>query len=614
MTRVPLPLIRLLVLVLTSGALHLAGCRAGVPAAGGATARRPDMEWWRRSMETREQRMGWFREARFGMFVHWGVYSHAGGVWEGKPVSGYAEHLMRKVKMSPADYRARVAALFAPGEFDADQWIATARRAGMGYFVITAKHHDGFAMWDSAVSGLDVIEATPWKRDPLRELREACQRHGVRFGVYYSHARDWADGPREDWQGTRPAPPAGATSYVDAKAIPQVRELVARYDPDLIWFDTPEKLPAEENLRILRAAREAKPTVVVNGRAVQVTPDGPPARYGDYLSTTDKPAEFPPHPGDWEAIPTTNESYGWHRMDLSHKPAAHFIGLLAKAAARGGNVLLNIGPMGNGRFDPRDQTILDGIAAWMKANGASIRGTTRAPLPVQAWGESTRRGSTVYLHVLSWPRRGRLVVGGLKSPVKQAYLLADPRRAPLEVERLSERDLVIEVPRAAPDAADTVIAVEVAGTEPAVDPVRLLGGAEVAAETLRAFDGQLRGGGLGYGKGKAQDAHVLGWSTGSASVRWPVRARESTTYDVAVVYDAEPKSAGGAFVVRVGKHDLEGKVEGGSMLTRPLGRATVEAGELELAVEGREIVGGELFRLRGLVLTAVAPVQSMAKQ
>src|SRR6185295_2264554 len=145
---------------------------------------------------------------------------------------------------------------------------------------------------------------------------------------------------------------------------------------------------------------------------------------GDYASTADRPAEFSPHDGDWEGIPTTNESYGWNKFDDSHKSVAHFIQILAKAAARGGNILMNVGPMGDGRMDPKDVAILKGIGEWWVWNGESIRGTTRTPLPVQSWGESTRKGNTLYLHVFDWPKTGELVVGGLKSNVKSAEVLA----------------------------------------------------------------------------------------------------------------------------------------------------------------------------------------------
>jgi alpha-L-fucosidase len=567
----------------------------------------PELGWWRDSMTTREARIGWFREARFGMFIHWGVYSHAGGIWNGKPVEGYAEHLMRKQKLTVEQYRTELAAKFDPTAFDAEAWVKAAKDAGMRYLVITAKHHDGFAMYDSTVSDFNVVKATPWKRDPMLELKQACARQGLRFGFYYSHARDWTDGPIEDWDRSRTAtlaPAAWARRYVDRKVIPQVQELIVKYDPDIFWFDTPEKLSPAENLRVLRAAREAKPTLVVSGRVVQVGPGVPPARFGDYVSTTDKPAEFPPPPGgfpDWEGIPTTNESYGWHQGDQSHKPPGHFIGLLAKAAARGGNLLLNIGPMGTGAFDPKDQAILQGIGAWMKVNGESIHGTTATPLPVQAWGESTRKGNTLYLHVMTWPARGRVVVGGLRSKIKRAFLLSAPRRA-LPVQSLGEPDVLVRGPDRAPDPVDTVIALELDG-EPRTDPARLVS-VDVQRDVLRAFDGRIAGP-LAFARGKTENAFVEHWTAAEGRLSWPLRARERATYDLGLVYDADEKSVGAPFQVAIAGKSFAGTVAATARAPVRVGRVTLDPGAHELVVTGTPPAGGELFRVRGAVLELV---------
>jgi alpha-L-fucosidase len=591
---------------------------------GGAASEAPaqqsdDLAWWRKSMETVDQRLGWFRDARFGMFVHFGVYSQLGGVWSGQPVKGYAEHIQRIAKIPNDVYKDNVASHFNPTEFNAEEWIATAKNAGMRYFIITSKHHDGFAMWDSAVSDFNVVKATPFHRDPMRELRDAAKKQGVHFGFYYSQAWDWeaAGGPGEGWkypkanneksitedmrwmdQATEPA--ARIRKYVDGKVIPQLKELVAKYEPEIFWFDTPGFLPVSENIRILKAVREASPNVVVNSRISQGTPSGPPAHYGDYSSTTDKPADFPPVEGDWEGIPTTNESYAWHKEDNSHKPPEHFIGLLAKAAARGGNILLNIGPMGTGKMDPKDLKILDGIGAWMKVNGDSIHGTTKSGLPVQAWGETTRKGNTLYLHVMNWPNKGRILVGGLKSNVKKAWILADPKKKPLKTSRSGALDLLIEGPAAAPDATDAVVAVELDG-DVSADKVRVLS-TDVQDDTLRVFDGLISGG-LSFGSGKTADAYAKGWTKNEQSIAWMLRAREKATYNVGIVYDADAKSAGSAFQVKLGSKVLQGTVAPTPRSIVSLGTVEVEPGKLELAVEAVKIVGPELMRLRGVVLT-----------
>ena len=570
----------------------------------------------------RDARLGWWREARFGMFVHWGVYSGLSGSWAGHQYGGYAEHIQRMAKIPIPTYLKEVAGKFNPTAFNADEWIRLAKEAGMGYFVITAKHHDGFAMFDSKASEHTIVKSTPFGRDPMPELRAACKKHGVKFGFYYSHAFDWGEenGPGNDWDFQNPGGDLllhgadwwikypeflpKARKYVDEKSIPQIQELIRKYDPDILWFDTPHKLPPEENLRILAAVRKAKPTLVVNGRIV--------SGLGDYESTCDRPAEFPPRNGDWEGVPTTNESYGYNANDRSHKPPSHFIQLLAKACARGGNTLMNIGPMGTGAIDEADVKILKGLAAWWSLNGESIRGTTRTPLPVQAWGESTRKGNRLYLHVFEWPLNGKLIVGGLKTKVKKAYLLQAPG-VPLET--VSDGlDLTLTVPNTAPDLADSVVALECAG-EPQGDLTRLLS-PSVSVNTLRGYDGNLKGR-LHFGPGKRKDDVVLDWFKKEFAVVWPVRVNAKTTFDLGINYDAPnestqsktaegdagkeavraQKGAGGVYCVQVGAKEFSKPVRQGKRIDEPLGKVTLEPGQYNIRVFAKEITGEELFRL-----------------
>jgi alpha-L-fucosidase len=614
---ITLPALVTALFLLAEGSGHrLAAADADAPKASFSIPSQdsPEMAWWRQSMEGHDARIEWWREARFGMFVHWGVYSGLGGTWQGHQVKGYAEHIQRILKIPIPVYREQVAGKFNPTQFNADDWIRAAKEAGMGYFIITAKHHDGFAMFDSAASDYNIVKATPFKRDPMKELKAACQKYGLKFGFYYSHAFDWgeANAPGNDWDYQNPGGDRNlhggrnwwasspelvpkARKYVDEKAIPQLLELIRNYDPDILWFDTPHKLPDSENLRILRAVRQAKPDIVINGRLVRDC--------GDYASTADRPAEFAPHEGDWEGIPTTNESYGWNQNDRSHKPPAHFIQLLAKAAARGGNTLMNIGPMGNGKLDPTDAAILQGIGQWWRVNGEAIRGTTRTPLPVQAWGESTRKGNTLYLHVFEWPRDGKLLLGGLQSPVKRAYLLSDRNCAPLQAERLNPLDVRLSVPTAAPDKVDSVIAVECTG-EVAADTRRLLL-PSVPSDTLRVFDGQRHGRTLRFGAGKTRDAYVDNWSKANEFIAWPVRLNQPGSYEVFAVYDAAAGSTGGSYMVKLGKTTVAGTVSEGENLRVSLGRVELAPGAFEIAVVPDRIKGGELMRLRSITLVPI---------
>ena len=578
----------------------------------------------------RDGRLGWWRDARFGMFVHWGVYSTLGGTWKGQAVKGYGEHIQRVLKIPIEVYRKEVAGSFNPTAFDAEEWVHLAKQAGMGYLIITAKHHDGFAMFDSKVSDATVVKATPFARDPMISLRDACRKQGLKFGFYYSHAFDWgeANAPGNDWDYENPGGDkllhgrswwnedkeflAKARTYVDDKAIPQLLELIKNYHPDIIWFDTPHKLPPEETLRILAAVRKADPNVVVSGRVVA---DVPNLKLSDYLSTADRPSDFPPQEGDWEGIPTTNESYSYNQNDHSHKPLAHFIRLLAKAAARGGNLLLNVGPRGDGRIDSPDVAILEGIGAWWKINGESIRGTTRTPLPVQAWGESTRKGNRLYLHVFQWPDDGTLPIGGLKTPITTAWLLADPSKP------LPFTGNTLSIPKSAPDGVDSVIAVECSG-EPQADPRRLLV-ANVGKDTLRTLDARLDGH-LKYGPGKSRDSWVFNWKGQDDSVVWPVRADRKLTYDVVLVYDAQEgvkgkvlegdagkektadqAGAGGIYSVSCGGWNVQKTVRTGTNKEESLGRMTVDPGDSEIRIRAVELTGGELFRPQFLRLIPV---------
>jgi len=591
----------------------------------------PSVAWWTDSQTNLDSRLAWWRDARFGMFIHWGVYSGLGNEFHGRKGGGYAEHIQRILKIPIPVYRKEVAGSFNPTNFNADEWVRLAHDAGMKYIVITAKHHDGFAMWPTKVNDYNIMDATPWHHDPMADLKAACDKYGLKFGFYYSQAFDWgnSNAPGNDWDyknpggdkhiggtdwwDTKPELVESARKYVDTKAIPQLRELIQLYHPAILWFDTAGKLPPSENLRIMKAVREADPNVVISGRLVH--------GWGDYDDTTDRPANFPPHEGDWEGIPTTDESYGWNPYDTSHKPPSHFIQLLAKAAARGGNVLLNIGPMGNGEVDPKDVAILKGIADWWKVNGESIRGTTRTPLPVQTWGESTRKGNALYLHVFNWPTNGQLIVGGLKSEARNATPLVARNIEPpvigpapeiYEVSRVNPLDVCVHIPKVAPNPIDSVLKLDCVG-EIEADTNRLLQ-PSFPADTLRAFDGELQGKGLKFGPGKKTDDVVMNWTKKDQSVVWPVRVMQTTKYEVIINYDAPADSEGSTFRVlferpsgkktMMASETLSGTVNAGNLHSETLGTVTVDPDTSAIKIVPVEIHGGELMRLRSLELKA----------
>jgi alpha-L-fucosidase len=578
--------------------------------------------WWTASMKTHEQRIQWWREARFGMFIHWGIYSLPGGEWKGKKVGGYAEHLMRKEKISRKDYL-ELAHQFNPVNFNADQWVLQAKQAGMKYFVITAKHHDGFAMYNSAVSDFDIKEQTPFKRDPMAELAAACRKHGMRFGFYYSHAFDWEhpDAPGNDWEYNNPGGDKllhggarwydehpellpKARQYVMEKSIPQIKELINKYHPDILWFDTPHKLPLSENIRILQAIRETDPNVVVNGRLAR----SPAISFGDYKNTADRPAEFYPVEGDWEAIPTTNESYGYSKYDSSHKSVAFFIQLLARAASKGGNLLMNIGPMGDGRFDQKDISILHGIGKWIGKNEESIYGTVAGPLPYHSWGVSTLKDNRLYLHVFHWPKDGKLFLSCL-SPfsVTNGHLLANPSQK-IGIQKNKDGYIQLNVPVNAPDSINTVIVLDWKGQNHPGDPRLVVPNTE--KERFLAFDARLNGNGFSFGDGKADRYYVENWKK-DQDLGWEFRTINDTpaTFKIVIKYIAPAETAGGSYTLLIERGDrktpqaafqYKGKVTAGksnAAVTEELGTVSLDRGFYNMKILPAAVTKNELMKL-----------------
>jgi alpha-L-fucosidase len=584
--------------------------------------------WWTSSMRNHDQRIQWWREAKFGMFIHWGVYSTAGGEWKGKKVSGYAEHLMRKEKILRKDYL-DLAHQFNPVKFNAEQWILNAKKAGMKYFIITAKHHDGFAMFDSKVSDFNIMQQTPFKRDPMAELAAAAKKHGIKFGFYYSHAFDWEhpDAPGNDWEYKNPGGDSNlyggrdwydlhpellekAKKYVDEKAIPQIRELINKYHPDILWFDTPQKLPLSENIRILKAIREIDNNVVVNGRLVRFSN----SNFGDYKNTADRPAEFYPVTGDWEAIPTTNESYGYHKYDSSHKPVSHFIRLLASAASRGGNLLMNIGPKGDGVFDDKDLAILNGIGKWMDKNGESIYGTTASRLPYHSWGVSTVKKNKLYLHVFNWPKNGKLYVSGF-AQISNGYLLTDPSKK-ITIQQTPGGDKILLLPKQAPDSINTVIVFDWKGQR-SPDSIHFIV-PNTKQERFLAYDATQTGKGFGFGDGKTDRYYVEGWKAKEQSLSWEFRTIEKQNFKVVIKYIAPEETSGGSYSVILNQNysastkeldrfnqNVSTDPKNTTVITRELGNISLTPGSYTLQIVPDSISKSELMKLLEIQLIPI---------
>ena len=416
------------------------------------------------SPEAVAERLRWWSDARFGMFIHWGLYAQDGCFWKGQ--DGHSEHMMLKLKIPIAEY-AKIADEFNPVKFNADQWVRIAKAAGMKYMVLTSKHHDGFAMFESPSDAYNIVQRTPFKRDPVRELAEACRRQGLKFGVYYSLGRDWHDPDVPTGSpGSKKFPPGSRSNlwdfpdedkkdfakYFERKVKPQIRELLTQYGPiAVLWFDTPEKIKPAQSRELLDLIHQLQPDCIVNARVGN--------RLGDYTVEEQAiPANGNPLP--WESCMTLNGHWGYKKDDDRWKPASELVRNLVDIASKGGNFLLNVGPTGEGVIPPPSVERLRAVGDWMQVNGEAIRGTTASPFKPFDWGRCTQKvsrdGTTLYLHVFDWPKDGKLLVPGLTNQIESADLLAGGQRGPLPSAATAE-GTVISVPAEAPDKISSTI-------------------------------------------------------------------------------------------------------------------------------------------------------------
>lgn len=406
-----------------------------------------------------------WRDAKFGLFIHWGLYSIPGGVWKGQGKPGrhgennshaYAEHIQMRRRIPNAEY-GQLAKQFNPVRFDARQWVRLAKEAGMRHIVITAKHQDGFAMYGSKASDFNIVDATPFKRDPMKELAAAAREAGIGFGFYYSQARDHHH-PLANWNqygNTWDFPKrsrADFITYLDEKAKPQIRELLTGYgDLKVMWFDVPYQIPVEQCREILDMVRTHQPGAVVNSR---LGGEGWDYRTLGDNQITDKPLDEP-----WEACMTMNHSWGYHQLDHDWKSSETLIRHLVDIVSKGGHLLLNIGPKGDGTIPEPSVTRLKKMGVWLRRNGEAIYGTQTVPVSAPAWGRLTSKGNKLYAHVFEWPKDGRLHLPDTGKHYNKAHLLADPSRAALRVSGDADTR-TIQLALECPDPICTVIVVE----------------------------------------------------------------------------------------------------------------------------------------------------------
>ncbi len=414
-------------------------------------------------------RTDWWSEARFGMFIHWGLYSIPAGEWDGE--TNHAEWIRTTARI-PLEVYDTLVNHFNPVSFNAREWVTMAKDAGMKYIVITSKHHDGFCLFDSEYTDFDVM-STPFRRDILGELAEACSEQGIVLCFYHSimdwHHPDYL--PRREWETTRTAEVADMERYI-AYMKNQLRELTSRYGSiGVLWFDGEweDTWTHERGVDLYDYVGSLQPGIIINnrvdkGRAGMQGMTTSEEFRGDF-GTPEQEVPATGLPGVlWESCITLNNNWGYNKADTNWKSTDSVIRMLADVASKGGNLLLNIGPKSDGTFPDQSIAVLSGTGEWMSVNSESIYGTSASPFSSLEWGRCTMkndgRNTLLYLHVFDWPENGILKVPDLKNKVRKAYFLSD--KGKLSISR-DNGEIKIKVPDDGPDSPDTVIVLLIKG-------------------------------------------------------------------------------------------------------------------------------------------------------
>ena len=517
---------------------------SGSPAAPQTLPNNPVLTERGETPEQHDARMEWFRDAHFGMFIHWGLYAQAGGFWNGKEtkVNNCAEWLMCAGRVPIADYAA-MAKDFNPVRYDADKWVRAAKEAGIKYIVITAKHHEGFGMFQTKATDYNIVDATPFKRDPLKDLAAACRKQGMKLGFYYSQNLDWhhPGGGSGEWD---PAHKGDADKYVDGIVIPQLREILTNYgEISVLWFDIPGGVINQARAdRIEKVVLGCNPNIIINNRLG-----------GGYHGDIETPEQHIPPTGfpgrDWESCMTMNKTWGFAKNDHDWKSTVTLLHNLCDIASKGGNYLLNVGPTELGEIPAPSLERLAEIGAWMRTNGEAIHGVRASVFPqLPDWGRVTTRlnadnSSTLYAIVFQPPTDGVLHLPGLSNLPRGAKILGSDITVPTGSDGES---ITVTLPEAQRAAHDFVVAITLPGA-PKVDEAAHANAAGVillSPRQAKVTDGlQVESAGSAGLEGGPEE-HLGYWKKNSAIAAWELKSKSAGTFTLKARISAPANSAG----------------------------------------------------------------------
>ncbi|MGJ8561351.1 MAG: alpha-L-fucosidase [Litorimonas sp.] len=500
----------------------------------------------------------WYKDARFGMFIHWGLYSQAGGEWKGERYYGITEWLMKRSEESTEDY-SKLAAEFNPTAFDAKAWVTLAKDAGMKYIVITSKHHDSFALFDSAASDFDIIDATPFGRDPLKELADEAAVQGIKLGFYYSQYQDWTDpnAGGNDWEFDKAD--QDYEIYRHGKALPQIKELLTNYgDVGIVWFDTPGNTSKADAEAFVDFVEALQPKALISSRVGH--------GLGDFKTMRD--AELPTRPikdRPWEAIFTHNDSWGYSAFDTNFKSTTELLKKLSYVASKGGNLMVNIGPDGSGRLPEGSTRRFKKVGDWLEKNGEAIYGTHGSPLGDMPWGAITYRPGALYFHVYNKPKDGILVIPNMSATARSARFLDGFEEIPWT---MRGGDLYIPLPDKLPDDRNTIVKFSFVGdlktvgdglpTQVSLNYHETILSPATAQYKGSAKAARLRNGHY-FGDWKYADSFRGLDSPGDAAI-WPLRVMEPGEYRISATYAANADSAGQEGLLEVASQTIQFRV------------------------------------------------------